>query len=162
MLISREFLFLTPIPKSGPNSKIRPLEEFARHYWNWRRKREFARLEQPVTGVTAHAGVARCLEKRKSRANLTFLAGLETVVSVHAGVSTFQIGTKFEHLEAECLGLGAREGILTCGILGHFLFWVSYIAGHMRGICQRSMAQLTVMSLNLIYKLTYIGPLLLF
>ena len=37
---------------------------------NWREKREFARLEQPVTGVTAHAGVARSLEKRKFGANL--------------------------------------------------------------------------------------------
>ena len=37
---------------------------------NWREKREFARLEQPVTGVTEHAGVARSLDKRKFGANL--------------------------------------------------------------------------------------------
>ena len=68
---------------------------------NWRRKREFARLEQLVTGVTEHAGVARSLDKRKFGAILVFLEGLGTVVSGHTGVIRLQIRREFSHLEEQ-------------------------------------------------------------
>ena len=68
---------------------------------NWRQKREFARLEQPVTGVTEQVGVTRCSHPRKFAPNLLIQTYSITGVSGHAGVSRFQNGTKFGHLAAD-------------------------------------------------------------
>ena len=130
MLISRRFFcFFAPIIYDQQNESKGPSGVIGARYYNWREKREFARLAGLVTGVTEHAGVARMSNMRKFGANLVFLEGLATVVSGHAGVSTFRIGAKFGHLEAECPGLWAEEGIPTCKNLQICKFWAREFQG---------------------------------
>ena len=89
-------------------------------------------MEQLVTGVTEHAGVARSLEKREFRPFLGIFHFGYLAVPGHDGVIRLQIRAKFGHLKAECLGLEARKGILTWSNFKNIQIFPVGIRRHMR------------------------------